>query len=69
VAQFGTQLNDQISSILNESEFDVYFYTDEKFRGAGIEIPSHTFVPNLNPDGVNDGANDKISSWVPHLGQ
>ncbi|MFD9286699.1 peptidase inhibitor family I36 protein [Streptomyces mirabilis] len=58
-------LNDSISSIQNPSDFDVTFYRDNGWGGPGISIPAHTYVRSIDPDGINSGMNDAISSWQP----
>ncbi|MFE1522322.1 hypothetical protein ACFW9I_37210 [[Kitasatospora] papulosa] len=63
----GAKLNDNISSIQNTSEFDVMFYADNECKGPGVMIPSHAYVRTLDPEGVNSGLNDRISSWQPVL--
>ncbi|MFJ3674018.1 hypothetical protein ACIPSE_47045 [Streptomyces sp. NPDC090106] len=60
-------LNDKISSIQKLSDLDLIFYTETDFKGAAIKMPSRTYLPNLNPDGPNNGIDDKISSWQPLL--
>ncbi|MFD5065794.1 hypothetical protein [Streptomyces sp. NPDC058394] len=63
----GAKLNDNISSLQNTSEFDVMFYADKDCRGPGVMIPARTYVRTLDPEGVNSGLNDRISSWQPVL--
>lgn len=65
VSEERTTLNDQITSIQNLSDFDLVFYTEERFRGGAIKMPSRTYLPNLNPEGSNNGIDEKISSWQP----
>ncbi|MGW0872151.1 hypothetical protein ACWD3Z_16875 [Streptomyces sp. NPDC002740] len=65
VAKSEIKLNDKISSIQNLSDLDLVFYVDKNFRGAAIKMPSRTYLPNLNPDGPNNGIDEKISSWQP----
>ncbi|MFD5065800.1 hypothetical protein [Streptomyces sp. NPDC058394] len=67
VVEGSAKLNDSISSIQNTSDFDVTFYTDKGWRGSGITIPSRTYVRSIDPDGINSGLNDAISSWQPIL--
>ncbi|MFE1522259.1 peptidase inhibitor family I36 protein [[Kitasatospora] papulosa] len=67
IAEGSAQLNDSISSIQNTSDFDVTFYADKGWRGQGITMPAHTYVRSIDPDGINSGLNDMISSWQPIL--
>ncbi|MER5201516.1 hypothetical protein ACWD3J_49875 [Streptomyces sp. NPDC002755] len=68
ISQAATKLNDDISSIRNSSDFDIIFYTDENYKGSMIEVHSQTYVKSINPKGVNNGLDDKISSWQPLSG-
>ncbi|TQJ46546.1 hypothetical protein OHU34_40955 [Streptomyces sp. NBC_00080] len=65
VSKSEIKLNDKISSIQNLSDLDLVFYADKNFRGAAIKMPSRTYLPNLNPEGPNNGIDEKISSWQP----
>ncbi|MFE1518983.1 peptidase inhibitor family I36 protein [[Kitasatospora] papulosa] len=67
VAEGAAKLNDSISSIQNTSDFDITFYADKGWRGAGITIPSRTYLRTIDPVGINGGLNDAISSWQPVL--
>ncbi|MFD0304060.1 peptidase inhibitor family I36 protein [Streptomyces sp. NPDC127119] len=65
ISKAGTDLNDKISSIQNLSDLDLVLYADKNYRGAAIKMPSRTYLPNLNPEGPNNGIDEKISSWQP----
>ncbi|MFJ2257219.1 hypothetical protein ACIOKD_02555 [Streptomyces sp. NPDC087844] len=65
IFQVSTKLNDKISSIQNLSDFDLVFYVDKNNQGAAIKMISRTYLPNLNPEGPNNGIDEKISSWQP----
>lgn len=43
----GGTWNDQISSVVNNSDVDVSFFSDAGFGGDAFNVPAHSAVPNL----------------------
>ncbi|MCW8103434.1 peptidase inhibitor family I36 protein [Streptomyces tauricus] len=50
----GTPINNEISSIVNNSDMDTKFWVDAEPSGGKIEVKSHSENSNLSEWGVND---------------
>ncbi|WP_331751708.1 hypothetical protein OG713_45265 (plasmid) [Streptomyces sp. NBC_00723] len=61
------KFNDNTSSIKNPNNFSVTFYDNFGFSGDSITLKPGEEVPSLNPDGAEQGINDRISSWQPQV--
>ncbi|MFJ3671076.1 peptidase inhibitor family I36 protein [Streptomyces sp. NPDC090106] len=58
----GTQVGDQASSIVNNSEKDAEFFVDAGWKGGGIKVAAHSSNSNLAEWGVNDVITSMLAS-------